>query len=198
MKRLLLTVALCFAVVIALSLAMEWAVFRPLRTEPPAVMLVATFAVAFLMQSVALLSFGAASPQERSNAESTARAAEANVAAARSKITAADAGVDLALVSYYFGSKKGAVGTLREGRGNDVDQASLLVALLRASSQRRRGRRSRGCWIRCRYRRSRRAAVDTKKLGEQEIKDAQNNIPAGVSGTPTALAAGAVPGAGVY
>jgi len=33
----------------------------------------------------------------------------------------------------YFGSKKGAVGTLREGRGNDVDQASLLVALLRAA-----------------------------------------------------------------
>ena len=33
----------------------------------------------------------------------------------------------------YFGSKKGAVGTLREGGGNDVDQASLLVALLRAS-----------------------------------------------------------------
>jgi RHS repeat-associated protein len=33
----------------------------------------------------------------------------------------------------YFGSKKGAVGTLLEGSGNDADQASLLVALLRAS-----------------------------------------------------------------
>ena len=45
----------CFAVVIALSLAMEVAVFRPLRTQSPAVMLVATFAVAFLLQSIALL-----------------------------------------------------------------------------------------------------------------------------------------------
>jgi branched-chain amino acid transport system permease protein len=49
------SVAACFAVVIALSLAMERAVFRPLRTQSPAVMLVTTFAVAFLLQSVALL-----------------------------------------------------------------------------------------------------------------------------------------------
>ncbi|MGZ8687286.1 MAG: branched-chain amino acid ABC transporter permease [Gaiellaceae bacterium] len=48
-------IVLCFAVVIALSLAMERVVFRPLRTSSPAVMLVATFAVAFLLQSVALL-----------------------------------------------------------------------------------------------------------------------------------------------
>jgi branched-chain amino acid transport system permease protein len=45
----------CFAVVIALSLAMERTVFRPLRTQSPAVMLVTTFAVAFLLQSVALI-----------------------------------------------------------------------------------------------------------------------------------------------
>lgn len=51
-------VALCFAVVVALSLAMDRAVFRPLRTQSPAVMLVATFSVAFLLQSVALLAFG--------------------------------------------------------------------------------------------------------------------------------------------
>ncbi len=51
-------VVLCFAVVLALSLAMERAVFRPLRTQTPAVMLVATFAVAFLLQSIALLAFG--------------------------------------------------------------------------------------------------------------------------------------------
>ncbi|MBA2383702.1 MAG: branched-chain amino acid ABC transporter permease [Actinobacteria bacterium] len=49
------SVAACFAVVIALSFAMERAVFRPLRTQSPAVMLVTTFAVAFLLQSVALL-----------------------------------------------------------------------------------------------------------------------------------------------
>ena len=51
-------ILLCFAVVIVLSLAMERAVFRPLRTQSPAVMLVATFAVAFLLQSIALLWFG--------------------------------------------------------------------------------------------------------------------------------------------
>jgi branched-chain amino acid transport system permease protein len=48
----------CFGVVLALSVAMEWLVFRPLRTQSPAVMLVATFAVAFLLQSIALLAFG--------------------------------------------------------------------------------------------------------------------------------------------
>jgi branched-chain amino acid transport system permease protein len=49
------SIVACFVVVIALSLAMELTVFRPLRTQSPAVMLVATFAVSFLLQSVALL-----------------------------------------------------------------------------------------------------------------------------------------------
>jgi branched-chain amino acid transport system permease protein len=49
------SIVACFTVVIALSLAMEWAVFRPLRTQSPAVMLVTTFAVAFVLQSVALI-----------------------------------------------------------------------------------------------------------------------------------------------
>jgi len=51
-------IALCFAVVLTLSLAMERAVFRPLRTQSAAVMLIATFAVSFLLQSIALLWFG--------------------------------------------------------------------------------------------------------------------------------------------
>jgi branched-chain amino acid transport system permease protein len=51
-------IVLCFAVVLALSLLMDRLVFRPLRGQSPAVMLVATFAVAFLLQSVALLWFG--------------------------------------------------------------------------------------------------------------------------------------------
>jgi branched-chain amino acid transport system permease protein len=51
-------IALCFAVVLALSLAMERVVFRPLRTQSAAVMLIATFAIAFLLQSIALLWFG--------------------------------------------------------------------------------------------------------------------------------------------
>ncbi len=45
----------CFAVVLALTVAMDRLVFRPLRTQSPAVMLVATFAVAFLLQNAALL-----------------------------------------------------------------------------------------------------------------------------------------------
>jgi branched-chain amino acid transport system permease protein len=48
----------CFGVVLTLSVAMDLLVFRPLRTQSPAVMLVATFAVAFLLQSIALLAFG--------------------------------------------------------------------------------------------------------------------------------------------
>src|SRR4051812_14223678 len=51
-------ILLCFAVVVVLSVAMDWLVFRPLRTQTPVVMLVATFAVAFLLQSIALLWFG--------------------------------------------------------------------------------------------------------------------------------------------
>src|SRR6476619_3127071 len=51
-------ILLCFGVVLALSTLMDWLVFRPLRGHSPAVMLVATFAVAFLLQSIALLWFG--------------------------------------------------------------------------------------------------------------------------------------------
>ena len=48
----------CVGVVVGLSLLMELAVFRPLRGSSPATMLVATFAVAFLLQAIALLKFG--------------------------------------------------------------------------------------------------------------------------------------------
>jgi branched-chain amino acid transport system permease protein len=51
-------ILLCFGVVLILSLALDRVVFRRLRAHSPAVMLVATFAVAFLLQSVALLWFG--------------------------------------------------------------------------------------------------------------------------------------------
>jgi branched-chain amino acid transport system permease protein len=49
------SIAMCFAVVVALSLLMDRVVFRPLRGESPAVMLVTTFAIAFVLQAVALL-----------------------------------------------------------------------------------------------------------------------------------------------
>jgi branched-chain amino acid transport system permease protein len=52
------SVLTCFTVVVALSLVMDVALFRPLRGAPPATMLVATFAVAFLLQAIALLKFG--------------------------------------------------------------------------------------------------------------------------------------------
>jgi branched-chain amino acid transport system permease protein len=51
-------IVLCVVVVLVLSLAMERAVFRPLRGQSAAVMLIATFAVSFLLQSIALLWFG--------------------------------------------------------------------------------------------------------------------------------------------
>jgi branched-chain amino acid transport system permease protein len=54
-----LSIVLCFAVVLVLSMLMDRLVFRPLRTQRPEVMLIATFAVAFLLQSVALVWFGA-------------------------------------------------------------------------------------------------------------------------------------------
>ncbi|HUG63621.1 MAG TPA: branched-chain amino acid ABC transporter permease [Gaiellaceae bacterium] len=49
------SVAACFAVVLVLSIVLERTVFRPLRTQSPAVMLVTTFAIAFLLQSIALI-----------------------------------------------------------------------------------------------------------------------------------------------
>jgi len=52
------SILFCFAVVLVLSVGMDRLVFRPLRGQSPAVMLVATFAVAYLMQAVALLWFG--------------------------------------------------------------------------------------------------------------------------------------------
>jgi branched-chain amino acid transport system permease protein len=50
-----ISVLVCFAVVVVLSLAMDQAVFRPLRRASPAVMLVTTFAIAFMLQAIALL-----------------------------------------------------------------------------------------------------------------------------------------------
>jgi branched-chain amino acid transport system permease protein len=54
----LASIILCFAVVLALTMTMEVAAFRPLRNATPATMLVATFAISFLLQSIALLKFG--------------------------------------------------------------------------------------------------------------------------------------------
>jgi branched-chain amino acid transport system permease protein len=51
-------IVLCVASVLVLSALMDRLVFRPLRGHSPAVMLVATFAIAFLLQSIALLWFG--------------------------------------------------------------------------------------------------------------------------------------------
>jgi len=48
----------CIGVVVALTLLLERVAFRPLRETSPATMLVATFAVSFLLQSVYLLAFG--------------------------------------------------------------------------------------------------------------------------------------------
>ncbi len=49
------SIVACFVVVVALSLVMDRVVFRPLRGSSPAVMLVTTFAIAFMLQAIALL-----------------------------------------------------------------------------------------------------------------------------------------------
>ncbi len=48
----------CVGVVVALAFLQERIAFRPLRSASPATMLVATFAVSFLLQSIYLLAFG--------------------------------------------------------------------------------------------------------------------------------------------
>ena len=48
----------CVGVVVALALVQERVAFRPLRGASPGTMLVATFAVSFLLQSIYLLAFG--------------------------------------------------------------------------------------------------------------------------------------------
>ncbi|MHB8641814.1 MAG: branched-chain amino acid ABC transporter permease [Gaiellaceae bacterium] len=57
-QRPVVAITACFAVVIALALVQERVAFRPLRGASPATMLVATFAVSFLLQAVYLLAFG--------------------------------------------------------------------------------------------------------------------------------------------
>ena len=52
------SIVACFVTAVIFSLAMELVVFRPLRTASPATMLVTTFAVSFLLQSIALVKFG--------------------------------------------------------------------------------------------------------------------------------------------
>jgi branched-chain amino acid transport system permease protein len=56
-QPIIVRVLVAFGVVIVMSLAMEF-VFRPLRQVTAATMLVATFAVSFLLQNLALLIFG--------------------------------------------------------------------------------------------------------------------------------------------
>jgi branched-chain amino acid transport system permease protein len=55
------SIVACLAAVVALALAQELIAFRPLRRNgaTPATMLVATFAVSFLLQAIYLLAFGA-------------------------------------------------------------------------------------------------------------------------------------------
>src|SRR2546426_2657368 len=47
------SIAVCFAIVLGFTMAMEVGVFRWLRNTTPARMLVATFAISFLLQNIA-------------------------------------------------------------------------------------------------------------------------------------------------
>jgi branched-chain amino acid transport system permease protein len=53
-----LSILVCFGVVLGLTLVLEFLAFRPLRNAPPATMLVATFAISFLLQAIAVVKFG--------------------------------------------------------------------------------------------------------------------------------------------
>jgi branched-chain amino acid transport system permease protein len=55
----LISIGICLAVILGLSVAMELLAFRPLRHASPTTMLVATFAISYLLQSIALVKFGA-------------------------------------------------------------------------------------------------------------------------------------------
>ena len=52
------SILVCFGAVLGLTAVLDLVVFRPLRGASPPRMLVATFAVSFLLQSVALVKFG--------------------------------------------------------------------------------------------------------------------------------------------
>src|SRR5256714_3736343 len=52
-----LSILVCFAVVIGLTVTMDLVAFRPLRRAAPATMLVATFAISLLLYYIALLKF---------------------------------------------------------------------------------------------------------------------------------------------
>jgi branched-chain amino acid transport system permease protein len=54
----LVAIAACVAVCIGVALLQERVAFRPLRGASPVTMLIATFAISFLLQNVYLLSFG--------------------------------------------------------------------------------------------------------------------------------------------
>jgi branched-chain amino acid transport system permease protein len=54
----LVAILACFAVVIGMSLILERIAFRPLRGASPATMLIASFAISFLLQNIYLLAFG--------------------------------------------------------------------------------------------------------------------------------------------
>ena len=52
------SILVCFGVTIGLTMTLDLVAFRPLRRASPATMLVATFAISFLLQSIATLKLG--------------------------------------------------------------------------------------------------------------------------------------------
>ncbi|HEY3158873.1 MAG TPA: transglutaminase domain-containing protein [Vicinamibacterales bacterium] len=113
----------------------ETALFAALRSTPRYASLVANFSVMPAMQ-VSRGALPAPTPEDLAETPETRRSPELV------KLATSLGNSPLALYNYvhtqiqnelYYGSKKGAAATLAEGWGNDFDQASLLVALLRAA-----------------------------------------------------------------
>ncbi len=118
-------ILLCFAVTLVLSLLLDRLVFRPLRTHSPAVMLVATFAVAFLLQSIALLWFGPLGKIASSLATLNRPVTISNVDIRKITIVAVVVAV-LCLVALTFLLERTTVGLHMRAASMDFETARLL------------------------------------------------------------------------
>jgi branched-chain amino acid transport system permease protein len=120
-----LSLAACVVAVVVLSLLMERTVFRPLRTQSPSVMLVATFAVSFLLQSIALLKFGALG-EVAVSLSSLAEAVDVGGTQIRwiSIVTVATAIVSLGLLALLLGRTR--IGLEMRAAAADFETARLL------------------------------------------------------------------------
>ena len=118
-------IALCLAVVLVLSALMDLLVFRPLRGQSPAVMLVATFAVAFLLENIALIWFGSLGKIASSLAYLNRPVTIGNVDIRKITIVAVIVAV-VCLASLFFLLERTTIGLHMRASSMDSETARLL------------------------------------------------------------------------